>query len=796
MTQFSSPTSFLISWGLDYASTPVTNESFTIYYGIGNVDRLAGTTQNLWYNLTGLISNQNYSVLIELSYAFSTETTSKQTHYFLEYTPVTPVAVQDVTTVVIVVAVILTLLLVLGILVILLIFLIWLNMGKAQSQYYVKSNLRGEEPVDITDLTEQRKIDASIKCSHYANPTFDENLQFSEEPPLVSLSSEFYKNATYVENTREENPYSEPIQLENYKHHLDTIWEQRNALEYEYKTLGGSALRYPYDAAKENGNVAKNKFRDTVPYNKSRVILGQDVASLNIDYINASHIPGVYVPHRFIATQGPKENTIEDFWQMVIEQDVNEIVMVTKLDEGGKQKCERYFTTEHYPSEVFGCYKVVFQREDVFVSYIIRQMTVSDGFTTKEVRQFHFTAWPDHDVPTVFNDLLQFVNTVKQSILNVNDPILVHCSAGVGRTGTFITIFNLLQQVQNQQPISIYRIVDEMREHRPQMVQTFRQYKFLYLSVLELLYVDTSIPANEFIATYQDLLESDSEGGVSFLFEQYFELQYQCEKVFSLDCSHAMEDINISKNPIKTSVPCNKNRVVLSSHDLQVEYINATYLDSYKFIVTIHPIEDTLIDFLQMVYQTEASMVIMLTTPYEFAEIINEQSPRVPYWPNMPELLDAPPFRTEVLETEQYGGLIRNRIKLSNWNDNTMRTFTQIISTSWNENDEITKIDEIICLLDLMQQEEEMATHRPIVLHCIDGIGKSGVVYTVYKSIQSMQRQSTVDMFHLVKQLRNERMNFVPSLVSYLTNITQNYRIIGHQFFTICNTSMMVCQLV
>ena len=786
MTQFSSPTSFLISWGLDYASTPVTNESFTIYYGIGNVDRLAGTTQNLWYNLTGLISNQNYSVLIELNYAFSTETTSKQTHYFLDYTTATPVAVQDVTTVVIVVAVIVTLLLVLGILAILLIFLIWLNMGKALSQYFVKSNLRGEEPVDITEL---RQIDASIECSHFANSTLYENLQFSAEPPLISLSSEHYKNATYVEK-REENPYSKPIQLEHYKHHLDTIWDQRNALEYEYKTLWGSALRYQYDAAKEEENVVKSKFRDTIPYNNSRVILRQDVASLNFDYINASHIPGVYVPHRFIATQGPKENTIEDFWQMVIEQDVNEIVMVTKLNEGGKLKCGRYFTTDHYPSEVFGRYKVVLQREDVFMSYRIRQMTVADGITTKEIRQFHFTAWPDHDVPTVFNDLLQFVNIVKQSILNVNDPILVHCSAGVGRTGTFITIFNLLQQVQNQQPISIYRIVDEMRAHCPQMVQTFHQYKFLYLSVLELLYVDTSIPANTFIATYQDLLESDQEGGVSFLFEQYFELQYQCEKGFSLDCSHAMEDINISKNPIKTSVPCNNNRVLLSSHDLQVEYINATYLDSYKFIVTIHPIEDTLIDFLQMIYLTGASMVIMLTTPYEFAEITNEQSPRVPYWPNMPELLDAPPFRTEVLETEQYGGLIRNIIKLSNWNDNTMRTFTQIVSTSWNENDEIRNIDEIICLLDLMQQEEERATHSPIVLHCIDGIGKSGVVYTVYKSIQSMQRQSTVDIFHLVKQLRNERMNFVPSLVSYLTNVTQNYRIIiGHPFFfTICNT--------
>ena len=766
MTQFSSPTSFLITWRLDYSHTSLSNETFTIYYGIGNADTLAGTTQELSYSLTGLTSNQNYTVLIELTYAFSTETTSKQTSYFLEYLTPTQATQQNITTIIVVIAVIITLLLVLGILVILLIFLIWLNMGKTPSHSYIKSNIPGEEPAN---LGEERELQAAIRCSQFSNPTFDEklNLQLSDEPPLILLSSDLYQNVTYNVNSREGSPYIEPIALDYYKHHIDTVWSQMNALEYEYKSLGGSTPRYPWTAAKADGNIGKNKFRDTLPYDKSRVILRQEGASLNLDYINASHIPGAYVPHKFIAAQGPRQNTVEDFWRMVIEQDVNEIIMLTNLNEGGKQKCERYFTTEHYPVETFGRIKVYFKTEDTFLAYIIRQMTVTNGLITREVRQFHFTAWPDHDVPTVFKETLQFVNIVKQTILNLENPIIVHCSAGVGRTGTFITIFNLLQQINNQQPISIYRIVDEMREHRPQMVQTFRQYKFIYLSVLELLYVDTAIPANQFPATYQDLLKSDQEGGITFLFEQYFELQYQCEKGFPIVCTVAMEDMNNHKNPIKNALPCDKNRVILSSRDLQVEYINATYLDSYRFIVTIHPIEDTLIDFLQMIFQIEASMVIMLTTPNEFADIVNEQSSRVPYWPNMPELLDASPFRTEILETEQFGGLIRNRIKLSNWTDNKMLTFTQIISTSWNENDEITNMDEIICLLDIMQQEEELATHRPIVLHCTDGIGKSGVVYTVYKSIRMMQTQNTVDIFHLVKQLRNERMNFVPSLVSF-----------------------------
>ena len=170
MSQFSSPTSFLITWRLDYSHTSLSNETFTIYYGIGNADTLSGTTQELSYNLTGLTSNQNYTVLIELTYAFSTQTSSKQTYHFLEYTTTTQATQQNLTAIVIVIAVIITFLLVLGILVILLIFLIWVNMGKAPSHSFIKSNLPGEEPANIGEV-----IDAAIRNSQFANTNLDEH---------------------------------------------------------------------------------------------------------------------------------------------------------------------------------------------------------------------------------------------------------------------------------------------------------------------------------------------------------------------------------------------------------------------------------------------------------------------------------------------------------------------------------------------------------------------------------------------------------------------------------------------
>ena len=170
MSQFSSPTSFLITWKLDYSHTSLSNETFTIYYGIDKADTLAGTTQELSYNLTGLTSNHNYTVLIELTYAFSTQTSSKQTYHFLEYTTTTQANQQNLTTIVIVIAVIITFLLVLGILVILVIFLIWVNMGKAPSHSFIKSNLPGEEPANIGGV-----IETAIINSQFVTQTFDEN---------------------------------------------------------------------------------------------------------------------------------------------------------------------------------------------------------------------------------------------------------------------------------------------------------------------------------------------------------------------------------------------------------------------------------------------------------------------------------------------------------------------------------------------------------------------------------------------------------------------------------------------
>ena len=294
-----------------------------------------------------------------------------------------------------------------------------------------------------------------------------------------------------------------------------------NALENEYKSLGGETLRYECSFAQIDQNRIKNKYKFIYPYDKSRVVLKKIGKDVHSDYINASNIPGMYVDENFIAAQGPKVNTIADIWRMVFELKIVNIVMVTNCVEGGKLKCEEYFAMKEGRISEHAEYKVKTTSLTQYVGYITRVLKVQSSKESIQVKHFHFTAWPDHDVPSLHDELLQFIGYVQDNITQSETPILVHCSAGVGRTGTFITLFNLRAAILRRQPISIYHLVHEMREHRPHMVQTYRQYKFIYLAVLELLLENTSIPAEEFSSTYQNYLQSDQTGYVSVFFQQF-----------------------------------------------------------------------------------------------------------------------------------------------------------------------------------------------------------------------------------------------------------------------------------
>ncbi|KFO71871.1 Receptor-type tyrosine-protein phosphatase eta, partial [Cuculus canorus] len=282
---------------------------------------------------------------------------------------------------------------------------------------------------------------------------------------------------------------SKLIKVENFESYFKKQQADSNCgFAEEYEELKSAGVHQPKFAAELVENRGKNRYNNVLPYDISRVKLS-DQSSGTDDYINASYMPGYISKKAFIAAQGPLPNTIEDFWRMIWEKDIYSIVMLTKCVEQARTKCEQYWPDKE--SKSYGEIIVTMVSEIVLPEWTIRDFTVEKSNTPEShtVRQFHFTSWPDHGVPETTDLLINFRHLVHEysSQNPIDSPTLVHCSAGVGRTGTFIAIDRLIQQIEMENTVDVYGVVYDLRMHRPLMVQTEDQYVFLNQCVMDII---------------------------------------------------------------------------------------------------------------------------------------------------------------------------------------------------------------------------------------------------------------------------------------------------------------------
>ncbi|XP_070687308.1 receptor-type tyrosine-protein phosphatase eta-like [Pempheris klunzingeri] len=235
-------------------------------------------------------------------------------------------------------------------------------------------------------------------------------------------------------------------------------------------------------------NKPKNRYNNVLPYDSSRVKLSIIHGSPYDDYINANYMPGYNSRKEFIAAQGPLPTTVNEFWRMIWEKNVQTLVMLTRCNEQGRVKCEQYWDsgTKH-----FGNITVTTTSAIPLDDWTIRDFNVKNVKTaeTRSVRHFHFTAWPDHGVPETTELLISFRHLVREHMdqYSRHSPTVVHCSAGVGRTGTFIAIDRLIFQIERENIVDVYGIVHDLRMHRPLMVQTEDQYVFLNQCAMDII---------------------------------------------------------------------------------------------------------------------------------------------------------------------------------------------------------------------------------------------------------------------------------------------------------------------
>ncbi|XP_052244297.1 receptor-type tyrosine-protein phosphatase F-like [Dreissena polymorpha] len=274
-----------------------------------------------------------------------------------------------------------------------------------------------------------------------------------------------------------------PVRLSEFSEYVARMHRDSKMLFSDaFKMLRDKSPGHPITAADTQQCRPKNRYTNIMPFDHSRVKLRALDDVEGSDFINANYIPGNNSRREYIATQGPMQMTFDDFWRMIWEQNVDAIVMLTKLAEKGRIKCDQYWPNATEPV-FYGEVVVSIKSESNLSDYTLRifEIKTSKG-PSRIVKQFWYLKWPDMGCPEDPQMLLDFVKSVREHTHRPDrtNPTVVHCSAGVGRTGTFIAVDHLLQYIRNHDTVNIYQLVLDMREHRVNMVQTEDQFIYIY----------------------------------------------------------------------------------------------------------------------------------------------------------------------------------------------------------------------------------------------------------------------------------------------------------------------------
>ncbi|XP_026167786.1 phosphatidylinositol phosphatase PTPRQ isoform X3 [Mastacembelus armatus] len=313
------------------------------------------------------------------------------------------------------------------------------------------------------------------------------DLEMKQEKLNRYSSFFFRRKEIYVIQLLSYRKSLKPINKKSFLQHVEDLCANDNArFQEEFAELPKLLQDLATTDADLPWNKSKNRFPNIKPYNNNRVKLLSEPGTAGSDYINASFVSGYLCPNEFIATQGPLPGTVADFWRMIWETGTRTIAMLTQCYEKGRIRCHKYWPEDNKPMSVFSDILISKVSEEVFPDWTVRTLKVEKNGNYILVRHFNYTSWPEHGVPESCSTFIKFVKAVRAH-RHDNTTIVVHCSAGVGRTGVFIALDHLIQHIRDHDFVDIYGLVAELRSERMCMVQNLAQYIFLHQSTLELL---------------------------------------------------------------------------------------------------------------------------------------------------------------------------------------------------------------------------------------------------------------------------------------------------------------------
>uniref|UniRef100_A0A803VIC4 protein-tyrosine-phosphatase n=1 Tax=Ficedula albicollis TaxID=59894 RepID=A0A803VIC4_FICAL len=550
------------------------------------------------------------------------------------------------------------------------------------------------------------------------------------------------------------DPIPSELLLDTYKRKIAD--EGRLFLE-EFQSIPRVFSKFSIKEAKKSYNQNKNRYIDILPYDHNRVELSEMPGDPGSDYINASYIDGFKEPRKYIAAQGPKDETTDDFWRMIWEQKATIIVMVTRC---------------------------------IFLIWFCNHGY--QNLSGRDVTHIQFTGWPDHGVPEDPHLLLKLRRRVNALSNFFSGPIVVHCSAGVGRTGTYIGIDAMLEGLDAEGRVDVYGYIVKLRRQRCLMVQVESQYILIHQALVEYnQYGETEISLSELHSSLNNLKRKDHPSDSSLLEAEFQRLPSY--KGWRTQNTGNREE-NKSKNRNANVIPYDFNRVPIrheedcgkegehdsdesSDEDSDCEessrYINASFITGYwgpkAMIATQGPLQETISDFWQMVFQRKVKVVVMLTELKEGDEELCAQ-----YWGEGKQTYDG--IEVQMADVNSGPSYTIRAFDIAHLKTKETQKVYQYQYHKWSGCDvpEVPK-DLVSMILNIKQKlparpvsEDNRRTRSvPLLVHCCDGSQQTGVFCALMTLLESAEIEEVIDVFQVVKSLRRTRLGMVSTFEQY-----------------------------